>query len=100
MLRSVANNGRTRPGFRMAGAAGVHDLRHSSASIAVSRGDGLYLAGKVRGHVQSRTTECYAHLKEDPLRAAGDRRSESIAAIMRGSRGTKVAPVPSPKATE
>jgi integrase len=81
--------------------ARIHDLRHSFASIAVSGGDSLYLVGKVLGHRQSRTTERYAHLKDDPLRAvAPDRTSERIAAIMQGGGVTKVVPLPSPKAAE
>jgi integrase len=92
-----------RPWQRVRGAAGlddvrIHDLRHSFASIAVSGGDSLYLVGKVLGHRQSRTTERYAHLKDDPLRAVANRTSERIAAIMQGSRATKVVPLPSPKA--
>jgi hypothetical protein len=72
----------------------------ASPRIAVSGGDSLYLVGKVLGHPQSRTTERYAHLKDDPLRAVANRTSERIAAIMRGRRGTKVVPLPSPKAAE
>jgi site-specific recombinase XerD len=78
----------------------IHDLRHSFASIAVSGGDSLYLVGKVLGHRQSRTTERYAQLKDDPLRAVANRTSERIAAIMQGGRGAKVVPLPSPKASE
>jgi integrase len=94
-----------KPWQRVRATAGVddvriHDLRHSFASIAVSGGDSLYLVGKVLGHRQSRTTERYAHLKDDPLRAVADRTSERIAAIMQGGRGTKVVPLPSPKAAE
>jgi integrase len=72
----------------------IHDLRHSFASIAVSGGASLYLVGKVLGHRQSRTTERYAHLKDDPLRAVADRTSERIAAMMDGSRAAKVAALP------
>lgn len=94
-----------KPWQRVRGAAGlddvrIHDLRHSSASIAVSGGDSLYLVGKVLGHRQSRTTERYAHLKDDPVRAVADRTAERIAAIMERSRGTKVFPLPSPKAAK
>lgn len=64
------------------------------ASIAVSGGDSLYLVGKVLGHRQSRTTERYAHLKDDPLRAVANRTSERIAAIMQGGGGTQVVPLP------
>jgi integrase len=59
----------TRPGTAGLDDLRIHDLRHSFASIAVSGGDSLYLVGKVLGHRQSRTTERYAHLKDDPLRA-------------------------------
>jgi site-specific recombinase XerD len=60
----------------------IHDLRNSLASIVVSGGDSLYLVGKVLGHRQSRTTERYAHLKDDPLRAVANRTSERITAII------------------
>jgi site-specific recombinase XerD len=78
----------------------IRDLRHSFASIAVSGGDSLYLVGKVLGHRQSRTTERYAHLKDDPLRAVANRTSERIAAFHAGGRRTKVVPLTSPKASE
>jgi len=60
----------------------------------------LYLVSKVLGHRQSRTTERYAHAKDDPVRAVADRTAERIAAIMERSRGTKVFPLPSPKAAK
>ena len=63
----------------------LHDLRHSFASVAVAGGDSLYLVGKVLGHKQSRTTEIYAHLADDPLRAVADRTSGRIAAAMNGA---------------
>jgi site-specific recombinase XerC len=59
-------------------------FRHSFASIAVSGGDSLYLVGKVLGHRQSRTTERYAHLTDDPLRAVANRTSERIATMIQG----------------
>jgi len=65
----------------------LHDLRHSFASVAVSRGDSLYLVGKVLGHQQARTTERYAHLSNDPLRAVADRTSSQIAAAMKAGDG-------------
>jgi integrase len=68
----------------------IHDLRHSFASIAVSGGDSLYLVGKVLGHRQARTTERYAHLKDDPLRAVADRTAGTIAAMLDGDREDEV----------
>jgi integrase len=66
------------------GLAGVrvHDLRHSFASFAVADGSSLYLIGKVLGHKQARTTEIYAHLADDPVRAVADRTAARIAAAM------------------
>jgi integrase len=83
------------PGNASGGAAGledlrIHDLRHSFAAIAVSGGDSLCIVGKVLGHRQSRTTEHYAHLKDDRLRAVADGMSERIAAIMQGAAGSVV----------
>lgn len=60
----------------------LHDLRHSFASVAVAGGDSLYLVSKVLGHRQSRTTEGYAHLADDPVRAVANRASEQISAAM------------------
>jgi hypothetical protein len=40
------------------------------------------------------TTERYAHIKDDPLRAVADRTSERIAAIMKSNRAAKVVPLP------
>ncbi len=62
----------------------VHDLRHSFASVAVAGGDSLYLVGKVLGHRQARTTEAYAHLQDDPVRAVADRTASAISAAMNG----------------
>jgi integrase len=69
-----------------AGLAGVrvHDLRHSFASFAIAGGDTLFMVGKVLGHKQARTTEAYAHLAADPLRAVADRTGARIAAAMKG----------------
>jgi site-specific recombinase XerD len=48
----------------------LHDLRHSFASIAVSGGASLPIIGSLLGHVNSATTQRYAHLSDDPLRSA------------------------------
>jgi integrase len=75
------------PGLRL------HDLRHSFASFAVADGNTLFMVGKVLGHKQSRTTEVYAHLADDPLRAVADRTAARIAAAMKGSADGKVVPL-------
>lgn len=60
----------------------LHDLRHSFASVALLAGDSLSLIGKLLGHKDVKTTARYAHLADDPLRAASDRISSAIARSM------------------
>jgi integrase len=68
------------PGLRL------HDLRHSFASFAVADGATLFMVGKVLGHKQTRTTEVYAHLADDPVRAVADRAANRISNAMKGSK--------------
>ncbi len=65
----------------------LHDLRHSFASFAVADGASLYMVGKVLGHKQARTTEAYAHLADDPLRAVAERTGSKIADAMLAGAG-------------
>jgi integrase len=51
----------------------VHDLRHTHASILASLGLSLPVIGRLLGHTQAATTARYAHLLDDPLRAATER---------------------------
>jgi len=60
----------------------IHDLRHSFASIAAGGGMSLPLIGALLGHSQPQTTQRYAHLSADPLKAASDAVGERIAAAM------------------
>jgi integrase len=48
----------------------LHDLRHSHASLLVASGLSLPVIGRLLGHTQSATTQRYAHLAVDSLRAA------------------------------
>lgn len=50
----------------------LHDLRHSFASFAAADGASLYLIGKALGHRQATTTERYAHLTDDPIKAVAE----------------------------
>ncbi|TAJ91967.1 DUF4102 domain-containing protein [bacterium] len=68
----------------------MHDLRHGFASIAVADGDSLYLVGKVLGHAQATTTQRYAHLQLDPVRAVADRTSRKLAGALKGGKGGTV----------
>jgi integrase len=58
----------------------IHDLRHSYASILASAGLSLPVIGALLGHTQPGTTARYAHLLDDPLRAA----TERVGAILTG----------------
>lgn len=60
---------------KAAGIAGLrmHDLRHSYASMLVNSGLSLPVIGALLGHSQPSTTWRYAHLCDDPLRAATER---------------------------
>jgi integrase len=51
----------------------VHDLRHSFASQLASAGASLPLIGALLGHSNPATTSRYAHLYDDPQRAAVER---------------------------
>jgi integrase len=77
------------PGLRL------HDLRHSFASFAVADGATLFMVGKVLGHKQTRTTEIYAHLADDPVRAVADRAATRITNAMKGNKagGAEVVPL-------
>jgi site-specific recombinase XerC len=57
-------------------------LRHSFVSIAVSGGASLLIIGALLGHAHSATTQRYAHLSDDPLRAASDAVGSKIAASL------------------
>ena len=45
----------------------------------------MQIIGKLLGHTLSRTTERYAHLSDDPVRAAAD----AIGAVIAGSTSNK-----------
>ena len=53
--------------------ARIHDLRHTYASMLASAGMSLPIIGALLGHTQPATTARYAHLFDDPLRAATER---------------------------
>lgn len=61
----------------------LHDLRHTFASFLVSSGYSLPVIGALLGHKDSGTTQRYAHLSSDPLRAAADHAGEAFGGIMK-----------------
>jgi integrase len=58
----------------------IHDLRHSFASQLASGGASLPLIGALLGHSNPTTTHRYAHLFDDPQRAAVERVGAAISA--------------------
>jgi integrase len=58
--------------------ARLHDLRHTYASVLASAGLSLPIIGALLGHTTPTTTARYAHLFDDPLRAAAERASVII----------------------
>jgi integrase len=60
------------PGVRL------HDLRHTYASVLASAGLSLPVIGALLGHTTPTTTHRYAHLFDDPLRAATERAAAVI----------------------
>jgi len=76
-----------KPWRRIRKAAGledvrIHDLRHSFASVAAGGGTSLPVIGALLGHSQPQTTQRYAHLSADPLKAASDAIGKRIADAM------------------
>jgi integrase len=51
----------------------LHDNRHTHASHLVSSGLSLEIVGQLLGHTNPLTTKRYAHLADDPLRAAAEK---------------------------
>lgn len=67
----------------------VHDLRHSFASVAAATGASLPIIGALLGHTQPQTTARYAHLADDPLKAAAEAAGSRLAAAMAPKRGRR-----------
>ena len=67
----------------------LHDLRHTFASTLASAGLSLPVIGALLGHSTPVTTHRYAHLFDDPLRAATERAS----AILTGTKPAEIVPL-------
>ena len=62
----------------------LHDNRHTHASHLVSSGLSLEIVGRLLGHTNPLTTKRYAHLADDPLRAAAERFGSKLTALRDG----------------
>jgi site-specific recombinase XerD len=71
--------------MRQAGIANYrrHDNRHTYASHLVSSGLSLEVVGRLLGHTHPSTTKRYAHLADDPLRAATGRFGSKMAGLQK-----------------
>lgn len=67
----------------------LHDNRHTHASHLVSSGLSLEIVGRLLGHTNPITTRRYAHIADDPLRAATERFGTKIDHLVEGGKGTK-----------
>ena len=63
--------------------ARIHDLRHTFASIGYAGGQPLAHIGKLLGHKNQQTTQRYAHLGQNAVRAAADDIGVRIGEAMR-----------------
>lgn len=62
----------------------LHDLRHTFASFGAAGGLSLPMIAAILGHRDVKTTQQYAHLADDPVKAAADRTSAALDGAMRG----------------
>ena len=60
---------------------------YAFGNVGASGGDSLLVIGALFGHRDAKTTQRYAHLQDDPIRAASDRISGTIAAAMARTSG-------------
>lgn len=70
------------PAGRGAGGMVMHDLRHSFASYTVTATGNMAMVTGLLRHADSQTTMRYAHLLDDPLRAAAHTGTQAIAEMM------------------
>ena len=76
--------------YKLRGLAGldgvrIHDCRHTFASHAVMSGLDLYTVGRLLGHADAASTERYAHLADEYVRAAAGHISGIVHEAMTGS---------------
>jgi integrase len=71
----------------------LHDLRHTAGSAIGSAGFSLPLVAAVLGHRQVRTSERYARISTDPVRAVADDVFGRIGAALDGKPPAEVVPL-------
>jgi site-specific recombinase XerD len=66
----------------------LHDLRYSFASVGAAAGLSLPLIGTMLGHTHAATTQRYAHLAADSVKAGVEQIGATIAAALQGGQET------------
>ena len=56
----------------------IHDLRHTFASMAASKGIPIHIVGHLMGHKDAASTQQYAHIFEDAAKKAAENISEAL----------------------
>ena len=69
----------------------IHDLRHTFASWGLNGGLPLTVIGGLLSHSQPRTTQRYAHLSAEPLKAATEQVADALAGAMANAAPAEVA---------
>jgi hypothetical protein len=59
----------------------------------LARGDALPVIGAFLGHADVKTTCRYAHLADDPVKAAADQISRTVQAAFAGRPNPEIAPI-------
>tara|TARA_R110002096_G_scaffold435828_1_gene663695 strand:- start:1679 stop:3064 length:1386 start_codon:yes stop_codon:yes gene_type:complete len=88
LVKSLANKHKIELGGGLQDVR-LHDLRHSFASVAAMGGMSLPMIGKLLGHAQATTTARYAHLADDPVKAANEAIGRRLDGLM-GKRNRNV----------
>jgi integrase len=70
----------------------LRDNRHTHASHLVSSGLSLEIVGRLLGHTNPTTTKRYAHIADNPLRAATERFGAKLDALLKGQKAEIVPP--------
>jgi integrase len=60
----------------------LHDLRHTYASFGITSGLSLPLIAAILGHKDVKTTQQYAHLADDPVKAAAAKTALAVSEAM------------------
>ena len=71
----------------------MHDLRHSFARVLATEGTSLLVIGRILGHKVPTTTARYAHMSDDPVRAAAELAGQRITAAMLRRPMAEVVPI-------